>query len=112
MSFQTYLTEQIIPKLQADDMPNEELRFVAEVCGMDVAMSLLQNCVGMINLSVPVNGMKHFKHSYIQKCYSDKPTKQTVFKLANELGITAVEINRILGQHTNEKTQQLGLLDQ
>lgn len=38
-----------------DDLPNGDMKYVADECGMDVAIELLKTCAGM-NLYIPYDG--------------------------------------------------------
>lgn len=55
--------------ITSDDMPNEDLRFIAEKAGLKAALALLFFTPGLI-VSIPKNYFKELKDKYILENYS------------------------------------------
>lgn len=80
------LSSEITKNLKPEDLPNEELKLVAEICGMEFALVLIQNFSG-ITIGVPKNALKKVIDEYITNKYDGTRTSQ--LKLAIECGVTA-----------------------
>ena len=62
---------ELIPWMQSitpDDMPNDDLRFIAEKAGMQSALALLF-CTPGLTVSIPKNPFKIIKEEYIKNNY-------------------------------------------
>ena len=77
-----------------DDMPNDDMRLVAETVGLEMAVTLMQH-MGGITLSIPKLGMKKVAIRVIQKQYNGSNGK----RLALKLGVT----ERFVSQVANER---------
>ncbi|MEW5970240.1 MAG: hypothetical protein AB1706_10260 [Pseudomonadota bacterium] len=111
MSFQEYM-EKVRQTIKPSDMPNDDLEHIAETCGIEVALKLIEHCNGATNICVPLSSFKKFERAYIQEEYAKEPRQKTILRLANEMKITRTEISKIVGQDIGDSSIQLGLLDQ
>ena len=73
-----------------DDMPNDDLKFVAEEAGLKQALLLIFLLPG-ITINIPKNGLRRLKEKYIMKNYDGTKSK------LNKLTITG-SVQFILGQ--------------
>ncbi|HOW51789.1 MAG TPA: Mor transcription activator family protein [bacterium] len=83
-----------------DDLPNEDLRMVAQDLGMDTALRLLRGFGGMV-LSVPKTGLQKAGERYIKEFYG----RLNVRQLVRETGICERQIYYILNGKQNEASQ-------
>ena len=77
--------------LDIDDMPNEDLKLVAELCGVDVARSLIENLEG-VTIYIPKYSYRHLIKQYIHKHFDGTNAK----KLALELKISERMVYKLL----------------
>ena len=69
--------------LTIGDMPNADMRLVAEACGVETAVKLLTELPG-IHISIPKAGVRRVIWAYVRKNYNGKNIK----KLALEVGLS------------------------
>jgi Mor family transcriptional regulator len=81
-------------EIAIEDMPNNDLRLVAESCGIEVAVSLMENMSG-IAIYVPKLGDKLLKKRYIIRHYNGHNAKE----LALLLGMAEKFIFDTIAQH-------------
>ncbi len=78
-----------------EDMPNQDMRLVAELCGLDVAISLLRNMSG-VSIYIPkVESNINFIRRFVKRFYNGNNAKiiaieldigeRLVYKIVNEL---------------------------
>jgi Mor family transcriptional regulator len=79
--------------LTPEDMPNRDLKIVAELCGTEVATKLLKE-LGGIQISIPQNGAKRVLQTYILKRYDGTNVKE----LAIDTGISERHVYRMLSE--------------
>lgn len=90
------------------DIP-EGMKLVADLCGLDVAVSLLQNMKG-ITISVPSNGFEKIEKKIILQEYDG--TTITLRKLALNLDLNEKTVRSILNNYGLETTNgQLHLFE-
>ena len=82
-----------IDKITIDDMPNELFRDIADECGIDAAVSLLNRFAGC-TIFVPSNGMNRVEKKIILREYDGEAL--TIKKLARNLGKAECSIREIL----------------
>lgn len=82
-----------------DDMPNDMLAEIFELCGADVALSLITNMQGNI-IQVPTRGLEKFEKKLILKEYNG--TTASIRKLARTLVVSETYIRGILSQNRIE----------
>lgn len=58
-----------------EDMPNEDLLFVAKKCGVDVAIKLMLHLQGL-SINVPRNSLRKVRARYIREHYNGKNIRQ------------------------------------
>ncbi len=81
-----------------EDMPNDDLRFIAENAGIKSAIALLI-CTPGITVNVPKNSFKEVKERYILHEYDGR--KYTINRLAIECELSQRKIYNIIKQHLN-----------
>lgn len=85
--------ENLISSLKASDLPNEDVRYLADVIGLEAAQLLLERCAGM-TFYIPLKMSKDFHRQYIAEHFTG--TVRSARALAQELGITEQTVYRIL----------------
>lgn len=89
------------------DIP-EGMKLVADLCGLDVAVLLLQNLKG-ITISIPSNGFEQIEKKIILQNYDG--STETLKKLALTLDLNEKTVRGILKDYKLETTDgQLSLL--
>lgn len=58
-----------------EDLPNEDMRAIANICGIEVVLKLMEHMPGLI-VNVPKNGMKKVKERYIVDNYNGHNVKE------------------------------------
>ena len=81
-----------IKNLTVEDMPNEELKLIAEYLGIETALDLIENFPG-ININIPKNAFRRLMKEYIKKKYNG--TRASQINLALECGVTAQYITQV-----------------
>ena len=90
--------EYVAANMTIDDMPSEDMKMIAESCGVEVALSVMRNLPGA-RFFVPVNWQKIIAERYIA-AHADKSVKA----LAIETGLSDAKVLQTL----NKKTSQIG----
>jgi len=85
-----------IQNLTADNLPNEDLKLIAELIDLDVAIKMMDLLPGVI-INIPKNGFRKARAKYIAQNYDG--TKKSRLKLIFECGVTENYINSIAKQH-------------
>lgn len=89
-----------------NDIP-EGMKLVADLCGLDVAVLLLQNLKG-ITISIPSNGFEQIEKKIILQEFDG--TTDTLKKLALQLDLNEKTVRGILKKYNLETTDgQLNL---
>lgn len=94
---QTFL-DYVAANMTIDDMPSEDMKMIAESCGVKIALSIMRNLPGA-RFFVPVNWQKIIAERYV----ADNASK-SVKVLAVETGLSDAKINKTL----NKKTSEIG----
>lgn len=94
--------------LQADDMPTDDLRLIAERCGVDVAIKLMEHLPG-IQLYISSHAKKQLLDGYIKRNFDG--TRQKANQLALECHVSVAHIYNVLKIPSSEepKKQQLSI---
>lgn len=69
--------------LEADDLPSEDLRWIAHSFGMDIAIGIADRFSGL-GLYIPKRAMLHVKRLYARKHFNGANLR----RLAAQLGVT------------------------
>lgn len=103
------MTEKWIKDIKPEDMPTENLRLIAESCGVEATIKLIEG-IGGISVYIPSSAKTQIKTNYILKKYDG--TRDCVNRLAIELGVSANYIYKIVNKKPEkEGKKQLSLLD-
>lgn len=87
--------QELLQHLRAEDLP-DNLKFVAEVMGLDVVRRLIAECAGL-PLYVPrVARMKQLIARYVDK---SKPSPRELQQLARDLNITIRHLRKIISEN-------------
>lgn len=90
-----------------DDIPEGNMRLVADLCGLDVAVSLMQNLKGL-TIAVPSNGFSEIEKKIILQEYHGNTSE--LKQLALRLGLNEQTIRAILRNYGLQVTDgQLSL---
>ena len=83
-------------KIDINDLPNDDLKFVAEMAGLYEALILIFVLPG-ITVNIPKNGLKRLKERYIIKEYDG--TKLTLNRLVVECDLSQRHVEKIIKKH-------------
>ena len=86
-------------KATPNDMPNDDLKFVAEKAGMKQALMLIFLLPGL-NISIPKNALRIVKERHIINEYDG--TRFTINRLAVECDLSQRHIYRIIENHLHK----------
>jgi hypothetical protein len=86
--------------LTIDDLPNEDIRIIADFYGIEFALKLLNDLSGVI-INIPSCALKKIRNNYICRNYDG--TKKSCMSLALECGVTEAYIKRIVWLNKNRK---------
>lgn len=79
--------------LTIEDLPNEDIRIIADFYGIDLAVKLMNDLPGII-INVPSNALKKIRNNYICRNYDG--SKKSRMLLALECDVTEGYIKRIV----------------
>lgn len=82
-----------------DDMPNDDLKYVADTVGMKQALLFVFLLSGF-NIYIPKNALRLIRDKHIINQYDG--TKYTINRLAKECDLTTRQIYRIIEEHLNK----------
>ena len=85
-----------------NDMPNDDLKYVAEVAGIKSALALMFCSPGLC-VAIPQDGFRLVKYRYIVNNYDG--TKYMLNKLAVDCGLCQRSIYNILAKYSDLKTK-------
>lgn len=74
-----------------DDLPNADLKLVAQVCGLATAVSLIENMPG-VKISIPKNCNRRTMQRAVMEMYNGTNVKS----LSAKLGISERQVYRLL----------------
>lgn len=80
-------------KLTEKDMPNEEMKIIASLCGVKTAVKLMKNLPGVL-IYIPTKGFKNVRNKYI--CAHHDGTRQSLINLCRMFNLTQQQILFIL----------------
>lgn len=89
--------------LSVEDMPNEEMKIVATLCGIKTAMKLMKNLPG-VTIYIPTKGIKILRDNYIYKAYDG--SRESVIKLCRMLRITQKQVRNIIRKRKKEQREK------
>lgn len=99
-------SENWLKNLQIEDIPEGDIKLIAELCGLDTAVNLLENLPG-ITIFIPVTVIKKLKDTYISKTYDG--TRYSIRRMALDLKVTERQIyKRIKILKLREKEEHNG----
>jgi len=81
-----------LTKLGPEDMPNDDLKLVADCCGVETAIRLLQE-MGGVTLNIPKLGGKRLYQQYIKDVCDGSVTSMR--RIALHLGVTQSYVEKI-----------------
>ena len=88
--------------IKSEDMPNDDLKFIAESAGIRSALALIF-CTPGLTVSVPKNAFTEVKERYIVGQYDGR--KYTINRLAIECGFSQRYVYKIIKKHLNASRQ-------
>lgn len=96
--------------LTVDDMPTEIFREIFDICGVDIAISLLVNMTGNL-IQVPTNGFLKIQKKVVMKEYDG--TTASIRRLSRKFKISESFIRNILEENKIPipADGQIGLFD-
>lgn len=82
--------------IRPEDMPNDDLKFIAESAGIKSALALIF-CTPGLTVTIPKNSFKEVKERYIRSKYDG--TKYSINRLAVDCGLSQRYIYKIIEKH-------------
>lgn len=82
-----------LDEITVEEMPNEELKTIASLCGVKTAIDLMKNMPGVM-ICVPNRSLIALRNKYICKKYDG--TKKSLLDLSLSLGITQRQLYEII----------------
>lgn len=82
--------------IRPEDMPNDDLKFIAESAGIKSALALIF-CTPGLTVTIPKNSFKEVKERYIMGKYDG--TKYSINRLAVDCGLSQRYIYKIIEKH-------------
>ena len=82
--------------IRPEDMPNDDLKFIAESAGIKSALALIF-CTPGLTVTIPKNSFKEVKERYIMSKYDG--TKYSINRLAVDCGLSQRYIYKIIERH-------------
>ena len=82
--------------IRPEDMPNDDLKFIAESAGIKSALALIF-CTPGLTVTIPKNSFKEVKERYIMSKYDG--TKYSINRLAVDCGLSQRYIYKIIEKH-------------
>ena len=79
-----------------DDMPNDDLKFLAETAGIKSVLALIFSSPGL-TVSIPKTAFKEVKERYILNNYDGR--KYTINKMAVECDLSQRHVYKIIKEH-------------
>jgi Mor family transcriptional regulator len=101
-----------VKEMSCDDLPNEDLKDLANVCGIDMAIKLLQGLNG-IHIYIPKDGFRKVVERFVIQNFDGTNAK----KIALACDISEVHVYEIVRKEDAKKSEnraknmQLNLLD-
>lgn len=95
-----------LENLSVKDLPNDDIRIVADYYGIDFAVKIMSDMPG-ITINIPGNGLKKIRNNYI--CRNFDGTKKSRMALALNCKVTEDYIKKILWknkQNENNPAEQ------
>lgn len=93
-------TEVWLENLTAKDLPNEDIKIIADYYGMDFAVKLMNDMPG-ITINIPGNGLKKIRNNYI--CRNFDGSKKSRMSLALQCKVTEDYIKKILWKNKQKE---------
>ena len=87
-------------KVSHKDMPNEDLRYIAEKAGIKHALMLIFLLAGL-SIYIPKNSLKKLKETYVINEYDG--SRFTINRLAIECNLSQRQIYRIISNHLKKQ---------
>jgi Mor family transcriptional regulator len=82
-----------LDELTEEDMPNEELKLIASLCGVKTAIALMKYLPGVM-ICIPNKSLIKLRNNYVRKKYDG--TKKSLIELSRALCISERQIFNIL----------------
>ena len=92
--------QQWMQNVTSDDMPNDDLKFVAENAGVKSALILILLLPGL-TVNIPKHALKSLKERYILKEYDG--TKFTLNRLTIECGLSQRYVYNLIKRNLQQK---------
>lgn len=90
------MNEKWFKDVQPEDFGTENMRLVAELCGVETAILLLQKISGLV-IYIPNNGIKSLMTDYIRKNFDG--TRDCANRLAIECGVSINHIYNLVSNN-------------
>lgn len=85
------MRDDILQQVKMEDIKHPDLRMVAELCGLSVALALFQKCAG-VDILIAKNSLREFQEKYI----IDNNNKYRAKELAIMLDMSERSVSQII----------------
>lgn len=82
-----------------EDMPSDETKFLAEFCGVETAINLIENLKG-VTINIPQDGFRRLKDKYILEHYDG--SRSSILRLSMQCDVTDKYIYKLLKKNRNK----------
>lgn len=89
-----------LDEVTEDEMPNEELKIIASLCGVQTAIELMKHLSGVM-ICIPNKSLIELRNKYICKKYDG--TKKSLINLGKELSLAERQLYQIIKKYKQEK---------
>lgn len=89
-----------LDEITEDEMPNEELKIIASLCGVQTAIDLMKNMPGVM-VCIPNRALIDIRNKYIFKKHDG--SKKSLIDLSLNLGLSQRQIYKIIKKLTKQK---------
>lgn len=84
--------------ITVEDMPNDEIKFLAEFCGVETAVNLVENLRG-VTINIPSDGFRRLKDKHILQNYDG--SRSSILRLSLQCDVTDKYIYKLLKKNRN-----------
>ncbi len=95
--------KEFLQDLTIEDLPGKDMKMVAEYCGIDIAVKLIEEMPSMA-IYIPKSSVNQLAKDYIRKNYNGSNVK----KLAAKTGYSEKQVYRILHEMQKANKPQKG----
>lgn len=96
-------TAELIKDMTIEDMPTEDLKSIADLCGVETALQILETFSGC-NIYIPTKGYKLLIHKYVRQNYDG--TTRCIKDFARRFSLSEKAIYNILNTEPMKRSKK------